>query len=112
MKKIFLLGILYFTQVSGALANSGDIGSYTPPSTLPTGSLPDLLDQLANFLLTGAGSIAALLLIIGAIQYATSAGEEEAELKAKRTLKWAVFGLFIALISYTIVRTVVGILAP
>ncbi|MBI5414805.1 hypothetical protein HZA38_04820 [Candidatus Peregrinibacteria bacterium] len=97
--------------LSTSAANSGDIGQVTPPTSIASGELPELLDRFAGVLLSVASLVAALILIIGGIMYSLAAGEEIPQARAKRAMKWAVFGLMIALLSYTIMRTVASVLS-
>jgi hypothetical protein len=55
------------------------------------------------FLLPIAGTIFILMFIIGGILYMTSAGNDKRAETAKKTLTYAIFGLVILILSYTIV---------
>lgn len=69
------------------------------------------VEQLAgitNFILTFVGPIALLMLIGGAIMYATAAGEEENMNKAKRLLTATVIGIVIIYGSFAIVNTIIS----
>ncbi len=99
------------TSYGANTSDQGRIGEYRPPSVLPKTSIPEILDSIAQVLLMVAGSVAALVFIIGGIQYALAAGEEYKKTQAKRTLKWGAFGLVIALLSYGITMAVSRIIA-
>jgi len=58
-----------------------------------------------------AGSIAVIFLIVGGFRYLTSAGNEEAAEKGKKTLVTSIIGLVIIILSATIVRIVANTLS-
>lgn len=104
---IFLFSGFSFAQAQG------EIGEYVPPKGLPGGdtSLAEVFARASDSLVMGAVSLAVLLLIVGGIEYALAAGDEEKQAWAKRLWKWTVFGLVIALVAYGIVALVVGVIA-
>src|SRR3989338_4768607 len=63
-----------------------------------------------SILLPLAGIIAMLFIIIGGYQYITSAGDEEAATKGKKTLSNAVIGLVVVILSSVIVTVVINAL--
>ncbi len=108
MKKLFIF--LFFLP---HLASAQEIGEYTPPTDLPGGedvNIPEILSQFSDVLLTVAGIIAVLMLVIGGIQYALSAGDDEKQAQAKRTFKWTMFGLILALVAYGVVELIVRVI--
>lgn len=68
-----------------------------------------ILWVIERFLLF-AGSIAVIFLIIGGFRYLTSAGNEEASEKGKKTLVTSIIGLAIILLASAIVRIVANTL--
>lgn len=58
-----------------------------------------------------AGAMSTLFIIIGAIRYAVSAGDQSAITQAKNTILYAVIGLVISLSAFAIVQFVLGRLA-
>src|SRR6185436_10706726 len=56
------------------------------------------------------GIWAVIFIIVGGFQMVMSAGNEEAIAKAKKTITWAVLGLVIALLSFSIIAVVENIL--
>lgn len=80
-----------------------------PNSTACTGgicssnSLTDLLIKVITLLLTVAGIIAVLMLIVGGFWYITSAGNEEQSEKGKKAITNAIIGVIVVLLSYAIV---------
>lgn len=60
--------------------------------------------RFANILAGAASTIALIFIVIGGIQYITSAGNQEQAQKAKSTLTWAIIGFILIIASYSIVR--------
>lgn len=52
------------------------------------------------------GSISLIVLIFCGVQYLLSAGDDSQAEGAKRCMKWAVVGMFVVGLSWTIVRTI------
>lgn len=65
--------------------------------------------RIVNVLLGIVGIIAVFALINNAWWLAASAGQEEALTQHKKGLKWAVIGLILVILSYSIVRWIVSI---
>jgi hypothetical protein len=70
-------------------------------------SVKDLIAAGVNTLLFLIGVAAVIVIIIGAITYTTSAGNEQNIVKAKNMILYAVIGLVIAFSAYAIVNWVV-----
>lgn len=68
-----------------------------------------LITNVTNLLLFVAGAVAVIFIIIGAIMYATSAGNEQNVTKAKGTIVNAVIGLIIAVLAFVIVNFVITV---
>ncbi|HEY8992705.1 MAG TPA: hypothetical protein VIM37_02535 [Candidatus Microsaccharimonas sp.] len=66
-----------------------------------------LIATIVNVLLFIIGAIAVIMIIIGGIMYATSAGDAGQVTKAKNTILYAVVGLVVAFLAYAIVNFVV-----
>ncbi len=71
-------------------------------------ALPALVRNVINILLFVVGLIAVIMIIIGAIRYVTSNGEQASITSAKNTILYAVVGLVVAMLAYAIVNFVVG----
>lgn len=63
--------------------------------------------QVVNVLLFLVGVISVVMIIVGGILYAVSAGDQARITKAKFTIIYAVAGLVVALLAYAIVNFVV-----
>ena len=71
-------------------------------------SFPQALGQVTNMLLFVIGAISVIVIIVGAIRYVTSGGEQAAVTGAKNTILYAVIGLIVAFMAYAIVNFVTG----
>lgn len=73
-------------------------------------SLFVLIGNVVNLLITIAGVIAVIMIIIGGIRYATSAGDAGQAKSARDTIIYAVAGLVVAIMSFAIVNFVLSYL--
>ncbi len=87
------------------------------PNTLEIDSLdgtPDnaesIIPLITNTLLTIAGIISVIMIIVGGIMYSLSAGDSGKATKAKDTILYSVIGLVITMLAYAIVTFVTGLL--
>lgn len=70
--------------------------------------LPFLIGRVINAILGIVGSIALLMFIYGGFMWLTSSGNEQRITKGKQILTWAVIGLTIIFLSYTLVGFVIS----
>jgi glucose uptake protein GlcU len=80
-----------------------------PPGVPGPDNFGKLVVNVTNVLLFIAGAVAVIFIIVGAIMYATSAGNEQNVAKAKSTITNAVVGLVIAILAFGIVNFVLNI---
>lgn len=71
-------------------------------------SWPNLRDKVINVLIYLAGAFAIIMIIFGGIRYASSGGSSSSVTQGKNTIMYAVVGLVIAILAYTIVNYVIG----
>lgn len=69
-----------------------------------------LLVWLINALLFAVGSLSVLFIIIGGIRMSTAAGNQSTFTKGKNTIQWAVIGLILSVLSFSIVAIIQSIL--
>lgn len=69
-------------------------------------SLYVLIGNVVNLLLTIAGIIAVIMIVIGGIRYTTSAGDAGQTKSARDTIIYAVVGLVVAIMAFAIVNFV------
>jgi len=79
------------------------------PKTIQKHVINELLPRAINFLLIATMSVSVIVIIIGGIYYVISAGETEKTGKAKTMILWALVGLIVALLAYSMIRIVTGI---
>lgn len=87
-------GILIPSRGFGGIAGQTSVGS--------------ILMEIIQILLVLSGVIAIILIIIGGFQMIMSRGNEEQAKKGKQTLTYAIIGLIAIVMSFAIVRIVVG----
>jgi len=76
----------------------------------PLDEAPPLSSIVANilwFMVTIIGSIAVLMIVIAGVMYMTSGGDQTRTDTAKSTIKYAIIGLIVAIISLIIVTQIV-----
>lgn len=75
---------------------------FTPAGGLAPGGIPKLLSNIIGIASLVAGAVAVVMIIVGGIQYIGSGGGD-GMVKAKKTITYAVAGLVISILAYTIV---------
>ena len=71
-------------------------------------SAPDMIEIVINTALYVLGMVAVLMIVIGGIRYTTSGGNSAQTKSAKDTILYAVIGLVVAILAYTIVNFVLN----
>ncbi len=72
-----------------------------------TDNLEDVAKRVINVILYIVGILAVVMIIIGGVQYTTSAGDQAAVTKAKNTIMYGLIGLAVAVLAYAIVNFVI-----
>jgi hypothetical protein len=100
------------TCASGQTCQSGTCqgASNNPADTKLNTTLYNAFLVIAQGLLAILGVFAVVFIIVGGFQMLTSAGNEETLMKAKKTIIWAILGLVVALMSFSIIVIVEDIL--
>jgi hypothetical protein len=75
-------------------------------------SADNLTQNIVNTLLFVVGAISVVMIIVGGIMYATSAGDAGRVTKAKNTIMYSLVGLVISFLAFAIVQFVVRQVAP
>ena len=119
-KSLLRQSLFVFTMMFGALAAMGifssaamaDFGTVAPEavSTATGGqtSLKGLVLTVVNYFLGFLGLISVIMIIYGGVQYVISAGQDEAIGNAKKIIMYSLIGLIIILLSFVLVRAVLG----
>ena len=77
------------------------IGCVATPESVanPESGIAELILQIASTFMTIVAIAAVVMLIVGGITYALSAGDDEKIRNAKRMMFWSIFGLVVALVA-------------
>ncbi len=70
--------------------------------------LMTILNTIINVALGVIGFVAVVMIIVGGVQYTTSAGDAAKVTKAKNTIMYGVVGLVIALLAFAIVNFILN----
>lgn len=81
-------------------AKSDNQGKYLQETFLP---------KITSLIIGSAGGMAMLFVIIGGIQILTAYGNDEKIATAKKTITWALAGLLISILAYSIVQIIISI---
>ncbi len=73
---------------------------------LPSDNLLGMLLTIAKVFLAGVGVWGVVFVMIGGFKLVISQGNEEAYLAAKKTITWAILGVVVALLSFSIIAVV------
>lgn len=88
-----------FNPDDGSCSRAGEVGLFDEGG---------LFRNIVNVLIFLVGVISVIMLIVGAIRYATSAGDANAVNGAKNTILYAIVGIVIAAASFAIVNFVIN----
>lgn len=69
-------------------------------------TFPDLLERTIRILLSLAGAVAVIFLVIGGYQYLAAQGNEETMERAKKSIQAAVIGIVLIVLAFAIVAIV------
>lgn len=83
-------------------------GTNLPEQTNAT----EIILSVVNYLLSIAGLLTVLFIIIGGFRFMTAGGNEEASDKAKKTIINAIVGIVVVILSFAIVRGISNALIP
>ena len=67
-----------------------------------------MTETIINTILYIIGIVAVVMIVIGGFRYVTSQGDASAVTGAKNTIMYAVIGLVVAILAYTIVNFIIG----
>lgn len=98
---------LVISDVAGANAETQVRSGINATGTSGGVTLESAVANIVNMLLFIVGVVAVVVIIIGGIMYATSAGDPGRAKKAKDAIMYAVIGLAVAILAYAIVNFVV-----
>ena len=111
MNKLFLKTILLsIVMIITFFSMSINIQAAQVDNPISTSNFNDLVEGILDWVLGIAGSVALLMIIAGGIMYATAAGNEEKLKAAKKVISYAILGVVIVILSYSIIKVLHGIL--
>lgn len=85
---------------------TGPCSSSTICKTTSTSKIYGVLNTVVTVLLWASGIISVIVIIVGGIMYSVAAGDPGKISKAKDTVLYAVIGLVVSILAYTIVNFV------
>lgn len=91
-----------------AILNPTDNPEVVSGATGGQSSLRGLILTIVNYFLGFLGLLAVIMVIYGGVTYVSSAGNDEAVGKAKKIIMYALVGIVIILLSFVIVRAILG----
>ncbi len=97
----------FLQEIYGVL---GSTGASTPSIAQGNKSLSNIILDTLNILLSILGVLAILMLVVGGIMYMTSGGDDTRTDTAKNTIKYAIIGLIVALVSLVVVVQISNVL--
>ncbi len=99
--------------VQGGLQTSGlqSLFGYSGTGLSGSQNLVQFIGSIINLLLTFAGAIAIVFVIIGGYWYITSGGNEEQAEKGQKTLTNAIIGVVVVILSYVIINVIVNLVS-
>lgn len=93
------------TNVGVSIGNLDQvIGSFSNPLTKNT--LPEILASLLRILFALIGTVAVIIIIVSGFRMVLASGNEQALTKAKQAITWAIVGLIVSLMAFSIVAIV------
>jgi len=118
IKQILIVGALMIGAITifsaipiagaGAILNPGDNPEAVATATGGETSFRSLILRVVNYILGFLGLLSVIMIIYGGFTYVTSTGYDEAIGKAKKIIMYALVGIIIVLLSFVIVRAVLG----
>ena len=93
-----------------AKTGGGTTASVNLYNPLPTGDLIQMFLVITQAFLAIVAIVAVLFIIVGGFLMTTAGGNEEMYAKGRKTITWAILGLIIATLSFSIIAIVMNIL--
>lgn len=93
---------------AAAILNPGDNPDAVSTATGGETSLRGLVLTVINYFLGFLGLVAVIMVVYGGVTYVISAGNDEQIGNAKKIIMYALIGIVIILLSFVIVRAILG----
>ncbi len=109
---LFIASLIGFSSLAVIPAFAADCDPNLPASVLEANGcnagsedkLPNLITNILNAVIGIVGFVAVVFVIIGGINYMTSAGNSEKTKKARDTILYALIGIVVCVLAYVIVN--------
>jgi TRAP-type C4-dicarboxylate transport system permease small subunit len=112
IRKLTLFAVAATTLIPAALFASTATNNICDGANISgncnTNSLNASVAGITETLLTVAGAIAVIIIIVGGLTYITSSGDSSRIKQAKDIILYAVIGLIVAILAFAIVKFVAG----
>lgn len=71
-------------------------------------SATSMVKNIINLLIYVVGIVSVIMIVIGGLRYTTSSGDASGTASAKNTIMYAIVGLVVAIMAFSIVNFVIG----
>lgn len=119
MPKILFAATAVMLLIASMLFLGGDTMAAQTPTQVQQGvndvggagalSMQTVIKTAVNVLLYFVGALSVIMIIYGGFKYVTSSGESSAVASAKNTILYAVIGIIISVLAYSIVNFAAGL---
>jgi hypothetical protein len=111
LSKFYFKAVILITIINISTMNA-DAASTITVVTKKVGidNLNILAGNVLKFILSIAGGIALVVIIVGSVKYITATGDEQSISSAKKTISWAIFGLILILLAYVLSSIIYSLL--
>jgi hypothetical protein len=99
---------MFSVVANAALLGPGDVPASVSEASGGQTSLRSLILTIVDYFLGFLGLLAVIMVVYGGVTYVSSAGNDEAVGKAKKIIMYALIGIVIILLSFVIVKAVLG----
>lgn len=100
--------LVLFSMVANAAGLTAEAPKSVTDATGGETSLRGLILTIVDYFLGFLGLLAVIMVVYGGVTYVSSAGNDEAVGKAKKIIMYALIGIIIILLSFVVVRAVLG----
>jgi hypothetical protein len=80
------------------------------PNPLGVGTIPELIDRITTYIIQLAAPIVTIMILVGAFQMLTAAGNESKFSQGKKTITYAVIGMAVVLVAKGITAVITNFL--
>lgn len=102
-----LIAVFSVVFLFAAYSAGAEVNFANPTATNTT---QELVTSVVNWLLGITSAVVVLFLVYGGIMYITASGDENQVEKSKKIITYAIIGLFLVLISYSVVTALNNII--